>query len=161
MYHKSSLCCTLVSRSVGGCFGAYRGSRRQYANKIQVSDSWVTHCRLPVFPTHLTFFLFSCFNSRLKPLNRNVGVKARTWRLSSLQAFSSAVDRLACLWQDLCRLRRGTSLFVVRIPLNIFHRNNYHTICSFLPACCSLSACQLLLSPSFSLPLPHTHSLTH
>lgn len=122
----------------------------------------LTHCRLlqgACFP-HIWHFSFSSFNSWLKPLNCNVGAKARTWRRSLLQAFSSAADRLACLWQDLCRLRRGTSPFVVRIPLNIFHRNNYHTICSFLPACCSLSACQLLFSPPFSLPLPHTHSLT-
>lgn len=113
-----------------------------------------------VFPSHLALhFLFSFFNSWPAPVNHSVRAKTHTWCRSLLKPFLSAVDRLRCLWQDLCCLWRGTSPFVVRTPLNIFHRKNYHTICTLLLACCSLSARQRLFSPSFSLSLfQHTPS---
>ncbi len=104
-------------------------------------------------------FLFSCFNSWPKPLNHSLQSQ------SSYLAQVFTTSLFVCSGQTCVPLAgpvpSATSPFVVRIPLNIFHRNNYHTICSFLPACCSLSACQLLFSPSFSLPLPHTHTPSH
>lgn len=122
--------------------------RQQKTTSRQNTDVWFVRalCRDCVSTTSGTPVWFSCFMSWL-----NHNVWSRSWQRSALQAFSSAVDRRRCRWRDLCRLRQGTSPFVVRTPLNIFHRNNYHTICSFLPACCSPSACQLLSSPTFSL----------
>lgn len=75
---KSSLCCTLVSRSVEGSCYACSANKRQYATRIQMSDLWVTYrrlCRDWVSHTSvfLLFFLFLCFNSWVKPLNHNVG----------------------------------------------------------------------------------------
>lgn len=66
-----------------------------------------------------------------------------------LEAVSSAVGRFWGPWQDLCRLWRGTSPFVVWTPLNIFSWNNNRAICSFLLAHCSLFAC--LFSSTSSL----------
>ena len=119
-----------------------------------------------VFLSHLALhFLFSCFNSWLEPLNHSVTIPNLHLLLGTTSLYRffvhSAVDRLRCLWQDLHRLRQGTSPFVVRTPLNIVPWNNYHTICGLLLARCSLSACQHLFSPSFSPSPPPTHAPSH
>lgn len=128
-----------------GCFSA-----RRVKKKDNMSVEYRTHCRVcRDFFSHTSGIFF---NSRLKPLNHNV--RAVAW--SVLQAFSSAASRPQCLWQDLCRLRTGTSLFVVRTPRNISHRNN--TIPSVASCQCVVHSQYVIL---FFLTLSRSVSLTH
>lgn len=156
---KNIFFCHCVSRSVGGYSNACRSSKRQCAGKIHMPDLWVAHCKLyrdsvsitsgaAFFYFHVLIYDWNLWITMSEPkLTLGAGLYYKPFHLQWTDW--GACGRTCAVCDE------GHLPFVVRTPLNIFHRINYHTICSFLPVCCSLSACQYLFSPFFSRPLSH------
>lgn len=98
-----------------GLFQCCRSSKRQRASRIQMSNLWVAHCKLyrdsvsvtsgkAFFYFHVLIYDWNLWITKSEP-------KPALGSGLDYKPFLSAVDRLRRLWQDLCRLRRGTSPF--------------------------------------------------